>query len=122
MKIAISIFVVFALFGCTSSKLFKEYELYRRDKTINYPSENLSLKFGSDSTGTFTNADNSRESFTQTFDFVKVNNDYLIVKNIAPTSQSLISLSKGDTIIIDKKRLHFFYNGDKKYFLSFKNK
>jgi hypothetical protein len=122
MKSYIYILFAVVLVSCTARKLFTEYKLYRRDKTINYPPGKLTLKFNSDTTGEFINADGIREAFSQKFHFARVDDSYLIVQEVSPTSRNFISLKQGDTIIMDKKRLHFFYNGDKKYFLSFKKK
>ncbi|HMI79163.1 MAG TPA: hypothetical protein VK484_10225 [Ferruginibacter sp.] len=121
MRKIISIFIVAAFCSCkTTGKLFKEYILYHKDKNINYPKENLTVRFISDTTGLFINSDEGREIFNQSFAFSRVKNDYLIIGNVDQTSLSLISLKQGDTIVLAKRRLLFFYNGDKKYLLSFK--
>jgi len=121
MSKAISIIIIAAFCSCnTTGKLFKEYTLYHRDRSINYPKENLTFQFISDTTGLFINSDEKRETFNQNFSFSRVKDDYLIVKIVNQTSPNLISLKQGDTIVLDKKRIHFFYTGDKKYLLSFK--
>lgn len=114
--------VLSVLYSCSSSKLFDEYRLYHRDRTINYPKEILTLKFINDSTGIFINENNNqeRERFNQTFTYSKVKSEYLIIKQLDQTNLYLISLKQGDTIVLDKNRLHFFYDGEKKYLLSFK--
>ena len=114
------ILIVFIFFSCVKTNLFKEYVLYRRDISINYPKEKLSLKFISDTTGLFINTNNKGDVIIQRFNFIKLNNDYLIVERVVPICNNLISLKPSDTIIIDKSHLHFFYIGDKKYLLSFK--
>ncbi|WP_414524355.1 hypothetical protein, partial [Umezakia ovalisporum] len=68
----------------------------------------------------FINGDVGREKFNQSFAFSRVKNDYLIIENVHPKSTSVISLKQGDTIVLDKKRLYYFYTGDKKFLLSFK--
>lgn len=121
MRKLISIFIVAAFCSCnTAGRLFKDYTLYHRDKSINYPKENLTLRFNNDTTGLFINSNEGRETFNQSFAFSRVKNDYLIIEKVNPASLSLISLKQGDTIVLTKRRLLFFYNGDKKYLLSFK--
>ena len=123
MRKVICIFTVATFCSCnTTGKLFKEYALYHRDKSINYPKENLTVKFVNDTSGLFINSDEGRKIFNQGFTFSRVKNDFLIIENVNQVSPNLISLKRGDTIIVDKKRLHFFYTGDKKYLLSFKRK
>jgi hypothetical protein len=122
MKKILYIIVVLTISSCNSSKLFTEYELYRRDKYFDYPKEKLTIKLFNDTTGLFVNSDKGRESFIQEFTFSKIKSDYLIVEDLNIQNSHFISLNKGDTIILEKRRLHFIYNGDKKYFLSFKRK
>jgi hypothetical protein len=121
MEKALLILIVSIFFSCnTSSKLFKEYSLYQRDKNINYPKEKLTIKFSSDSTGLFINRSNEGEEFQQSFSFLRVESDYLVIESITPENFSFISIKKGDTIVVTNKQLHFFYKGDQKYLLSFK--
>ncbi len=111
MRKVISIFIISAFCSCnTAGKLFKEYTLYHRDKSVNYPKENLTIRVISDTTGLFINTDEGREVFNQNFSFSRVKNDYLLIGNVDQTSLSLISLKQGDTIVLAKKRLLFFYN------------
>lgn len=119
MSNTIYLVIFITLFSCSTSK---EYKLYRRDKTINYPKEELTLSLINDTTGLFFNKYKDKEAFNQRFSFTKSSNKYLIIEDITPTSKWLISLNQGDTIVVHKNQLHFFYNGDKKYLLSFKKK
>ena len=120
MKKVLVILIVTTFLSCNTSKLFKEYTLYHRDKNINYPKETITVRFVSDTTGLFSNSDDGRDTFIQSFSFSRLKDDYLIIEAVDQINQNLISLKNGDTIVIAKKRLHFFYNGDKKYLLSFK--
>jgi hypothetical protein len=120
MRHIVYIFIFIGFLGCATTK---EYKLYRRDKSINYPKEKLTLKLISDTTGLFINADEGRETFNQKFIFARSNNDeYLIIEDVTPVSKNLISIKQGDTLVVHKNRMHFFYTGDKKYLLSFKRK
>ena len=114
----IYLFVFFGAFSCSTTN---EYKLYRRDKSINYPKEKLSVKLIDDTTGLFVNADEGREALNQKFSFTRVDK-FLVIESVNPSHQQLISLNQGDTIIVHKNRLHFFYDGDKKYLLSFRKK
>jgi hypothetical protein len=120
MKKVLVILIVTTFLKCTTSKLFKEYTLYHRDKNINYPKETITVRFVSDTTGLFSNSDDGRDTFIQSFCFSRIKDDYLIIEAVNQINQNLISLKNGDTIVTAKKQLHFFYNGDKKYLLSFK--
>ena len=122
MKKVLHIVIVFAVCSCNTNKLFTEYKLYHRDKYFNHPKEKLTIKLFNDTTGLFVNSDKGRETFNQKFTFSRVKSDYLIVEGLSQTDPHLISLKQGDTIILEKNRLHFTYTGDKKYFLSFKKK
>ncbi len=118
----ILLFFMAVFYSCNTSKLAKEYKLYQRDKTINYPKENLSIKLANDTTGLFVNNYESTKVFNQDFVFSKIKDDYLIIRNVSQSNPHLISFKQGDTIVLTKGRLLFFYNGDKKYLLSFKKK
>ncbi len=121
MRTILSLFIIAAFCSCkTTGKLYKEYEMYHRDISINYPKENLAIRFNSDTTGLFINTREGRICFNQSFAFSRVKSDYLIIRNVDQTNLNLISLKQGDTIVLDKRRLLYFYNGDKKYLLSFK--
>lgn len=119
MRYIAHILILVGLLGCATTG---EYKLYRRDKTIDYPKEKVSLKLINDTTGIFTNAEAGRGAFNQKFSFDKVNGKYLVIRSVAPISNDFISLHQSDTIVAHKNRLHFFYNGEKKYLLSFKRK
>ena len=122
MKKSFVILIVLIFSGCGSSKLYKEYSLYRRDKHINYPDEKLSIELLNDTTGLFFNKRKDKELFKQTFNYQKINSDYLVISDINPIDPNLLALNKGDTIVVDRSQLHFFYEGEKKYLLSFKKK
>ena len=98
------------LTSCTA-----EYELYKRDKSLNYPSENLKVQMLSDSTGVF-----KINELNQEFTFLKEGN-YILVKDVSPLLET-ISLKPGDTLISEGKKLHFFYKGKDNYLLSFKKR
>jgi hypothetical protein len=115
----IYICISIGFFSCTTTK---EYKLYRRDKSINYPNEDLTLRFINDTTGFFINEDKHNKTFNQKFNFDREYNKYLIIREVKPIDKNIISLNQGDTIVVYKNQLHFFYNGDKKYLLSFKKK
>ncbi len=119
MRYITHLLILVGLLSCVSTQ---EYKLYRRDKTINYPREKLSLKLVNDSTGMFINVDEGRETFNQKFSFEKISDKYLVIESVDSISSNIISLKRNDTIVVHRKRLHFFYNGDKKYLLSFKKK
>ncbi len=119
MKKLIFLVIILLIYSCHTSKIYKEYSLYRRDKEIYYPEAHLTIKFEGDSTGLFINNAKNKEVFTQQFVFSKENN-FIIIEDLDQTNPNVISLSLGDTIIAYNKRLHFFYEGEKKYFLSFK--
>jgi hypothetical protein len=110
----------FTFHGCYTDKLYRDYRLYKRDSHLNYPTEKLAIQLLNDTTGLFVNKQNEKEVFSQNFVFSKVKSDFLVVGKVRPVNRNFISLKAGDTIVIDKQRLHFFYNGDKKYLLSFK--
>lgn len=122
MKRVICAFFLIGLFSCSTIEFPKKYALYQRDKSLNYPEEDLSIELINDTIGLFTNLNEGSEVFSQKFDFEKVNNDYLIIGNVSQINEDFISLSRGDTIVIDKKRLLFFYVKYKKYLLSFRRK
>jgi hypothetical protein len=121
-NIACLLLVLAFTVSCSTSKLYREYKSYRRDKYFNYPEEKLTLKFNSDTTGEFINRKKNGEIVNQHFIFSRVNDDYLIIKKVDLQDIKNISFRQGDTIILAKRRLLFFYNGDKRYFLSFKKK
>ncbi len=118
MRYIVYIFLFFSLFSCSASK---EYMLYRRDRSINYPKEKLSLRLINDTIGLFVNSDEGREPLNQKFSFKRADK-FLVIESVNPSDQNLISLNQGDTIIVHKNRLHFFYEGSKRYLLSFKKK
>lgn len=120
MKNILFLLIFFVCYSCNAHRLFKEYSLYHRDKTLNYPKDKILLKFMSDSTGLFMNESKNGTIFNQKFTCSNVNNNFLIIKELDQINHSLISLKQGDTIIVHKNKLHFFYNGDEKYLLSFK--
>ncbi len=122
MKKRVLLLLLTAFCSCSTSKLYNEYRLYHRDKSLNFPTDLLSIKIINDTTGIFINADKHTTRINQKFTFDKINNDYLIIKQLDQINPHLISLKMGDTIVMDKKRLHLFYNGEKKYLLSFKKK
>tara|TARA_R110001592_G_scaffold211053_1_gene462739 strand:+ start:433 stop:786 length:354 start_codon:yes stop_codon:yes gene_type:complete len=113
-------FLLITILSCSTTEFPKNYALYKRDKNLNYPDEDLKIVLVNDTTGVFTNSKESFETLSQRFYFEKVNNEYLVVDNVSPIDDSSISLNKGDTIVVYKKRLHFFYHGNQKYLLSFK--
>lgn len=116
----ICILLIFVSLSCCSPG--KEYKLYRRDRSINYPEEKLIITLTDDHKGSLTNSKKGRESFTQQFIYRNDKNEFLIIESVKPGTEELISLSAGDTITRYKNQLHFFYNGQRKYFLSFKKK
>ena len=116
------ILIILLSYSCNTSNLYKGYKLYRSDKSINYPKENLTIKFINDTTGWFINKKIGREKFIQTFYFSKKKNDYLIIEEVKQTDSNMISFKEGDTIVIDEKKLYYFYLNEENYFLSFKKK
>jgi hypothetical protein len=120
MKKILLLVVCFMCYGCNTNVLFKEYSLYQRDKTINYPKDKLSLKFINDTTGLFINNCLSGESLSQRFIYSRINNNYLVIEKLSLLNSNLISLGKGDTIIVHKNKLFYFYKGNEKYLLSFR--
>lgn len=119
-NIAYLILVFIFIVSCRTTNLHKEYISYRRDKYFNYPDENLVLKFNSDTTGEFINKKKNGEIINQYFIFSRVKDDYLIIKKVDLQDIKNITFREGDTIVLAKRRLLFFYKGDKKYLLSFK--
>ena len=119
-NIAYLIFVLVFTVSCKSAKLYKQYKSYLRDKYFNYPEEKLKLKFTSDTTGEFINKKKNGGVINQEFIFSRIKNDYLIIKKVNFENNKNISFKQGDTIVIAKRRLLFFYNGEKKYLLAFK--
>lgn len=105
--------------GCSTGK---EYKLYRRDKKINYPEERLVISLANDHKGSLINSKKGRERFVQEFIYRNDKNQFLIIESVNPTSEKFISLSAGDTIVQYKNQLHYFYKGERKYFLSFRKK
>jgi len=122
MKKLICILIVFSFCNCNTNKLFKEYKLYRRDAYFNYPEEKLEFKFLDDTTGLFINNKKYREPIKQKFSFSRDDSNYLIVKSVDIHDLQNIGLKEGDTIILAKRHLLFFYSGARKYLLSFKKK
>jgi hypothetical protein len=118
MRCFLIIFSVLGFLGCSTSK---EYKLYRRDKRLNYPAGKLRINIVNDTTGFFTSSDHKREILNQKFAFKKSGN-FLVIRDVSPSNPNVIALTQGDTIVVHKNRLLFFYRGDKKYLLYFKKK
>jgi hypothetical protein len=118
MKPISYLFIILGIFSCSTIEVYK---LYRSDKSRNHPKEELTLKLVNDTTGLFINSDVGRKALTQKFHFIR-RDGFLLVEDIMPENSRLISLQRGDTIIAHKNHLYFFYDGDKKFFLSFRKK
>lgn len=121
MKRIIYILISLLFFSCSTEKLYKEYSAYPRDKSLNFPKEKLTLQFVNDTLGLFINSNDNRKTYTQSFNFLKKDN-YLIIKDINTIDENEISFKKGDTLLMYKKKLHVFFKGKEKYFVSFRKK
>lgn len=119
-KVLLILLVGFTLVSCGTSQLFKEYKLYNRDQYFNYPKAEIKIKFNNDTTGLLVNSDVGREPFMQGFIFSKVKDEFLIIEKVNKINNDLISFKPGDTVVVAKRRLYFFYAENKKYLLSFK--
>lgn len=75
------------------------------------------MHFNNDTTGKFINKNKNGKINNQHFIFSRVNAVYLIIKKADLQDIKNISFRRGDTIVLAKKRLLFFYNGDKKIFI-----
>ncbi len=108
MKKLFYVLVVMSMVCCTS-RLYPHYTLTKK-----YPLSlpDLELKFLTDTTGVVIKMDD--KLITQDFEFIKKKH-FLVITDIDSTN-NLVSLEKGDTIVYYKKELWLFNEQHKLFF------
>ncbi len=116
-KIIVVLFFIVCANGCVLKKYPVKYYLYKGDKNINFPKNKIEIFLIDDTTGVFKN-----DGFVQNFNYSFSNNSFLHISNLDTVNQNIISLSNNDTIILYKRKMLYFYNGEKKYLLYLRKK
>jgi len=119
-----SIFVILCTLsiGCFIKKYPLRYTICQTNKNLPYPKDKIEIILLNDSLGVFKNYLQFDKVFVQNFNYEKIQNSFLCLRNIDSVNLNIISLKEKDTIICYKRKMLFFYNGKTKYLLSFRKK
>ncbi|WP_353165342.1 hypothetical protein [Empedobacter brevis] len=122
LKITVIIFLAICANSCILKKYPVSYSIYKGDKEINFPNNKIEILLMNDTTGVFKNYLNSDKAFVQKFNYNISDNAFLHISNLDTLNQNIISLSNNDTITVYKRKMLYFYNGEKKYLLYFRKR
>lgn len=122
LKTTVIIFLTVFANGCILKKYPVKYSIYKGDKEISVPNNKIEIFLMNDTIGVFKNYLNSDEVFVQNFNYHISNNAFLHISSLDTVNRNIISLSNNDTITVYKRKMLYFYNGEKKYLLYFRKK
>ena len=114
------LFLLVCNLQCTQKNYPVSYSIYKGDKEIDFPKSKIELSLLNDSSGVFKNSLESDSVFIQKFNYQISDDAFLHINHLDTTYSGVISLSVGDTITMYKKKMLYFYDGEKKYLLYFK--
>jgi len=121
LQILILLFLV-TTNSCSTDKYPVKYSIYKGDKIINFPKNNIKITLLNNTTGVFKNYLSLDTVFVQKFKYKISDSVFLLISSLDTLNQNIISLNNNDTIIVYKRKMFYFYNGKKKHLLYFRKK
>ncbi len=122
LQITVIIILLAYVSGCVTQKYPIKYAVYRGDKEINFPDNKIEISLLNDTSGVFRNYLNTDKVFVQNFNYEIADSAFLLISSLDTLNQDIISLNNNDTITIYKRKMLYFYKGERKYLLYFRKK
>jgi len=122
LQISVCLILLVSINSCYVNKYPVKYSIYKGNKEINFPQNKIEITLLNDTAGIFKNYLSSDTVFSQKFKYEISGSAFLLINSLDTLHQNAISLNNNDTIIVYKRKMLYFYNGETKYLLYFKEK